>query len=279
MKKITYFFLYFFICFFPNPLLAWNAVGHMVIAYIAYQELNPAAKIKTDYLVSQLNREYPNIKSFMQLAYWPDALRSQQIEMFTHWHYIDNPISFDGTQMQQNIDTDNAVWAIKHLQKVVQNNKANAYDRARFLAFLVHIVGDLHQPLHNVSLFSKSFPLGDRGGNLYTIKYENRKTNLHKLWDKGVGIFAGTFNVEQVASLATEMMAQYPPAYFNERIDILNSEAWTQEGIDYAKKYVYQTAINQPVANNYIENSRQLVMAEIVLAGYRVGNLLNQILR
>src|SRR5665811_1184861 len=83
--------------FFASPIsYAWNALGHMVIAEIAYQHVKPETKKKIDNLMNYFQQEYPSVKSFQQLAVWPDSLRSQKIEMFTHWHYIDVPFSTNG---------------------------------------------------------------------------------------------------------------------------------------------------------------------------------------
>ena len=102
---------------------------------------------------------------------WPDTLRGQKIELYTRWHYTNLAFSADGTPLKNTVDTDNAVWAINHLLPIIGNTKANRFERARSLAFLVHIVGDLHQPLHSITRISAAHPEGDHGGNLYFIKY------------------------------------------------------------------------------------------------------------
>lgn len=54
--------------------------------------------------------------------------------------------------------------------------------------FLVHLVGDIHQPLHSVSLWNHQFPNGDQGGNRFIVSFQNM-TNLHAVWDSGIEIF------------------------------------------------------------------------------------------
>lgn len=271
----------FFSFIFPTNSYAWNATGHMVVANIAYQNLKPAARVKVDSMVGSLKQEYPEMATFMNIAYWPDAIRSQRIESFTHWHYIDIPYSKDGTQAPSNsINTDNAVWAINNVQVVVKNDHANPYDRARFLSFLVHIVGDLHQPLHTTSLFSANHPDGDRGGNAYIVINHGQLQNLHSLWDSGVGVFAPTnkFSLDDVSKLAAEIMQQYPISFFGNRVIALNPSDWANEGGENAKKYVYSAAEGEVLPAVYVDNGKQLAEQQAALAGYRLANLLNSLL-
>jgi hypothetical protein len=275
-----FFILSFFFTLLPINSYSWNAMGHMVIANIAYNNLTPEARTKVDQLVGTLNKEYPEMSTFLHLAYWPDAIRSQRIETFTHWHYIDLPYSIDGTKVRDDvIDTDNAVWAINRIQVVVKNQRANPYDRARFLSFLTHIVGDLHQPLHTVTLFSAEHKNGDKGGNMYHVKYANKSMNLHSLWDSGVGSFIDKGRTtDHAKELALTIMQLYPASSFGERVNDLDAGSWSKEGLENAKKYVYTTPENQPPSTIYLTTGKQLSEQQAALAGYRLANLLNTLL-
>lgn len=265
-------------CIFPLTTYAWNALGHMVVADIAYQHLNPLTREKVDSLVATLHEQYHDMTSFQHMSYWPDLLRIQKIETYTHWHYIDMPFSNDGTPLKNTIDTDNAVWALENIKKVVKNTRANPYERSRFLAFFAHIVGDLHQPLHTVSYLSANLPDGDQGGNLYVVTYNNKRVNLHKLWDGGFAVLAGETTDIHARTLANAIMARYPAAYFGQQIQDVNPENWTQEGVANAKKYVYSTPPDQPVSPQYIEAGERQTEQQLALAGYRLAVLLNQLL-
>lgn len=265
--------------FFPITLMAWNATGHMVIADIGYQNLKPEVREKIDAIIHGLTEEYPMIRSFQQAAFWPDAIREQHIETFTHWHYVDNAISTDGSALKNLIDTDNALWAYPNVAVVVKNIKANKYERARFLSFLIHLTGDLHQPLHTVSNITSRNPDGDKGGNLYTIHYRNSRSNLHKLWDGGVGEFdTTTASVSHVDDLSAKIMAKYPAAYFGNRASDLNPENWIKESMENAKNYVYTTPQDKTPSEAYISAGRQVAEQQAALAGYRLANMLNHLL-
>lgn len=277
-KWISQLFLTSFIFLFSLSCFSWNAVGHMLVANIAYQNLKPNVKNKVDNLVSYIQKEYPNMKSFVYISTWPDAIRSQKIDMFSRWHYIDIPFSDDGTPIKNTIDTDNAVWAVTTMQQVITNNDANNFERARFLAFLVHIVGDLHQPLHAVSRISAQHPDGDQGGNLFHVRYHNQEVKLHHLWDIGVGDFDVDSNMNTINAMTETITAQYPENMFGKKIHDVNPQMWANESLENAKKYVYDTAENQSVTTEYVETGKKFSEQQVALAGYRLANLLNEML-
>jgi hypothetical protein len=268
----------FFSVFFSYPVFAWNQIGHELVANIAYQNLEPATRAKIDDMVTRLHAEYPNMDSYLQMAIWPDELRKQKIETYTHWHYINYSFSNDGTTLPNLLDTDNAIWALKMIEVIVKNNHANPYERARFLAFFTHIVGDLHQPLHAVTLISQVHPDGDRGGNSYAVLYQSKKINLHKLWDEGLTMFAGESSPERISQLTQTITTLYPEKYFGDKINNLTPDDWASENLAIAKQYVYNTTENQPVSAEYIESGQKIAEQNVALAGYRLARLLNQLL-
>lgn len=273
----------FFILVIVSPLksFAWNATGHMLIATIAYQQLTPNVKSKVDQFVNTFSKEYLDFSTIQNLSVWPDEIRSQRIESFTHWHYIDLIYNADGTTPSPNIiDTDNAVWAIKQIAPVIKNHNANVYERARFLAFLVHIVGDLHQPLHGVSRVTAAHPDGDHGGNLFHLQktYALQANNLHSLWDSGCGVFQEGMSRENIAALANAIMTQFPKESLAAKTSDLKPENWASDDLDLAKKQVYNTAENQMPNTAYIEACKQTAQQQSALAGYRLGAMLNDLL-
>lgn len=247
----------FTIIFLPFPSYAWNAMGHMLVANIAYHHLKPEIQKKIENLVKFMHQQYPEMNSFIDISYWPDTLRSQKIETYTHWHYIDVAFSIDGTPLKNLIDEDNALWALHSIQPVVKNADANPYERVRFLSFLTHLVGDLHQPLHTVSYISATMPDGDKGGNRYMVKVKNTRINLHHVWDDGLGSFEGNYTTERINQMSNDIMAKYPENYFGEKVKQLNPDNWVTEGMENAKKFVYSTPENQELSAEYIEIGKQ----------------------
>lgn len=264
---------------------AWNALGHMVVANIAYERLQPSVRIKIDKMVVDLAKEYPEINEFNQIAPWPDSIRSQKIETFTHWHYINLAFSEDGTPLKNISDADNVVWAVKQIEPIISNSKANPYERARFLAFLVHIVGDIHQPLHTVGRISATNPEGDHGGNLYFVKYplknplkNPQSMTLHKLWDQGIDLFSNDTSSSNIASLSNLITSLYPEKYFGSKVDDLTPENWADEGLAISQAFVYSTPEEQVPNENYSAKGKEVIEERIALSAYRLANLLNDLL-
>lgn len=258
--------------------LAWNSTAHNVIATIAYENLKPDVRKKADEMVRNFSKEYPNFVAFSQLGSWADTLRRQKIESFTHWHYIDFAISDDGTPLKNVTDSDNAVWAIKLIEPVVENAQANIYERARFLAFLIHIVGDLHQPLHTVSRISAEFPDGDQGGNLFLVEYNSKLTKLHKIWDEGFDEFNLENSDKNVLALAHAIEAEFPEKNFGAKVNDLDPQDWANEGVELAKRDVYSMKMNQAVSASYSAQGKQDAKQQVALSGYRLAKVLNQLL-
>lgn len=256
----------------------------MLVAKIAYEKLKPEARIKIDKLISYLHQEYADINTFPQAAVWADKIRwQQQLDVFTHWHYIDQPLVREGGDPNVNIiDSDNAMWAIDKIRSFISNDKANPYERARFLALLIHIVGDIHQPLHTVALVTAKFPKGDRGGNDYIVTYKNKHSNVHKVWDEGVGAFEHAYSDPEMStaelnSQATSIAARYPVIFFSDRLKQTDIQAWLKEGMTIAEKNVYSTPENQPLSSAYIQKGSAVAEQQVALAGYRLAEMLNQL--
>lgn len=263
--------------FFSTSSFAWNALGHMIVAQIAYQHLTPEAQKQIDLLIGRFHTEYPEIETFMQAAVWPDAIRGQKIESYTHWHYIDYSISTDNSPLKNLMDTDNAEWAIYTIQPVIKNANANPYERVRFLAFLTHIVGDLHQPLHTVSNITTKNPDGDKGGNLHYVYVKNERMNLHHLWDGGVGAFEGESTPQQAVISANRIMQAYPESFFANRAKDLNTNDWSKEGYHLAKSEVYSAPEEQSLPSSYLETNNLVCQQQVALAGYRLAKILNSL--
>lgn len=202
-----------------SPAVAWNSLGHKVVAEIAWQQLSPEQRqsiVDTLRRHPQFDRDFVVIMDddaakgdkatqdhwiFQHAATWPDIIRNDKEYDRPEWHYIDLPLFLDindrGTfagKLPANIATDyptkvprehyNVVQAIAHCRSVFKANPSPGV-RAMVYCWLFHLVGDIHQPLHSTALFNAArFPKGDRGGNEIPLKNGG---NLHKLWDNLLG--------------------------------------------------------------------------------------------
>ncbi len=290
---------FFVLCSFSS--YAWWEAGHMLVADIAYSNLNSNAKKNINELLPMMkledtflhqypyDRKNPNY-SFMAIAHWPDDIKSYPsfLGLYNTWHYIEHAYTDDGTYIPAQIPRDNVVWAISQFKNHVGLKKASSYSRARALAYLVHFVGDIHQPLHCTEYYSNNLPNGDRGGNSYTISFKEKNgaelKNLHALWDSALTLFpskgfshdgSAAKDIHTIAQLITQ---DYPQSYFGDKVQVLDPKKWEVESHALGKD-AHQLPINSIPNEAYLSLNTQLAEQRIVLAGYRLANLLNQIIK
>ncbi len=166
---------------------AWNAEGHMVVAQIAYNHLNPVAKAKCNALIAVNLGTYYSDRStnFVTAASWADDSKVHWTPAI--WHYIDLPFSLDGYPTSGvTVDPFDVVKAINLCITNLQSSANTQSNQAVFLRYLLHFVGDIQQPLHCSTAVSSVRHGGDAGGNTFYITTDDW-SNLHSLWDEGGG--------------------------------------------------------------------------------------------
>lgn len=146
---------------------AWNAAGHKVVAQIAYDNLSPKAKDMCYKYLRSHRYNTPN-SSFVSASTWMDDIRWREVYWYDVMHYIDIPFSSDGTRLPP-VESTNAIKAIKQARAVLTSKKTTPSDKKLALRMLIHIAGDIHQPLHAVTHVSAQHPKGDLGGNLFFL--------------------------------------------------------------------------------------------------------------
>jgi hypothetical protein len=283
MKKVLWTLL--LSCSLFSTAFAWDSTGHKVIAQIAYDNLTPEAKGQIEILIPVVGQYY-NLNNFVDAAPWADWLKGDSVYAFNNWHYIDQPISQGAcdkcAQPLPAPAPENVVWAIQQAQQVLATPNSTKYpqesnfEKSMFLLFLEHFVGDAHQPLHAVDMFSDTFPTGDQGGNLYKIN-SSVSTNLHGYWDQGGGVFPESMTDAQVQSLAASIEKAFPEGNFGNQVTDLNPSNWAQESMQIAQNIVYTIPENTAPTVQYTATAQTTAEQQAALAGYRLANILNQI--
>ena len=153
----------------PSPALAWGKTGHRVVAAIADTQLSGLARAHVREILG-------GAESLDEAANWPDEMRAAPGDFWqktaTPWHYVTlNGIIYDHAPKEGD-----ALQALNHFREVLRDPKASLSDRQLALRFVVHLVGDLHQPLHVGKCC-------DRGGNEVKVSWFGKPTNLHTVWD------------------------------------------------------------------------------------------------
>ena len=277
--------------FTPSLSFGWGAGGHMMVASIAFKRLNPRAKAKAiELLAIPINPAAITAKSknFINASHWPDDLRPfPEFDHFKELHFIDTPFSADRAQLPA-LPTPNIVTALQENVEILRTS-TDKKAQAQALRFIIHFVGDIHQPLHCATRVDGSSPEGDRGGNLVSIKIRGngqlKTTNLHSYWDGGIGTFPKTGPnfapppLSQIGPATVIAMKGNPATAAGLNLnDPTNYEAWAEESFTLARNVAYKGMRNgvKPSAA-YKAASTKVVRKRVAWGGYRLAALLNSI--
>jgi hypothetical protein len=155
--------------FIPSPALAWGKTGHRVVAAIADTQLSGLARAKIEQILG------PG-ESLDEAANWPDEMRAAPDAFWqkqaTPWHYV----TLSGPAYDHAPPEGDALEALERFRRTLENPNASRADKQLALRFVIHLVGDLHQPLHVGKCC-------DHGGNDVKVTWFGKPTNLHSVWD------------------------------------------------------------------------------------------------
>ncbi len=248
------------------PANAWNNVGHRVVAELAWRKMSPAQKRAATDLLKQhphykqiLTADVPRGVSkdewaFLTAAVWPDLVRPakhgqpKKPESVTKYdlypHAIGYPFLRRGDTNQSLIDNffiarPDAEMVLSNSIITLQNKKASAHDRAVSLCWVLHLMGDLHQPLHAANLVTKDRPGGDSLGGFHIVRTENgEQISLHSFWDRLPGVDPSYRNVARVTDELTRN-PELKPATLSELQTNKTIASWVQESFQIAIKLAY----------------------------------------
>lgn len=262
---------------------AWIDTGHMITAAIASHYLKPRVRAQIDELLKVGGDA--RTSDFYGAACWADDFKTRENGK---WHYIDNYFRSDGKPAQNKPDEENVIWAIDKFSKILADKTQPIEDRAQALRFVMHFVGDIHQPLHAVSRETDDMPKGDAGGNRVVIAEVQGigmwHPNLHALWDFGCGLYESVSRPlhgpekDEIDNYADKIMADYPMSKLPAAKD-LNPVDWMNESVADAKTYVYPGIVpHQAPSEQYLEQGKKVCEQRLALAGYRLAEYLNKLL-
>ena len=258
--------------FAPSACLGWGAEGHKVIALIARAHLTPRAETALDALLAA-DPDTLTPPDMASRAVWADVWRNSHRDTGP-WHYAD--LEIDGSNRLEDACArgDCLVDRLEAFETVLANPAAAQASRITALKFVLHLAGDLHQPLHMADNH-------DRGGNCLTVSADGGEP-LHRYWDVDVVEAAGT----DAKSLAAALAARIRPA---------QTRAWSQGSIrdwalethQIAKRVAYalkaapgcaQGANPADLPPGYAEAADRQALEQLEKAGVRLALLLNRAL-
>jgi hypothetical protein len=266
---------------FASPAHAYWEYGHQTVAAIAYRNVTPQVRAEIGRMLAQSGPllETPECptRTIEQASVWADCVKKlgDRFRYASVWHYQDVNICKPFDLMPACKDGNCVSAQIIRDVKILKDRHASARDRAQALVFLIHFVGDLHQPLH-------AGEMDDQGGNKLKASYgiySTDRLNLHSIWD---GLLA-----ERAISTPPSLVRRYSPA---ERAPIQagSVEDWSRESWKVAHDVVYQTALGRDPCTGAETRGKldEATIASLVPAarlqvergGLRLARLLNEAL-
>jgi hypothetical protein len=256
--------------------LGWGETGHVIVAMIAEKHLKQNAKHGIAELLGTQRISSPAV------AVWADKIRHVKVfeKKFPkngQWHYVDIPFDAKEFDPARDCKTGNCVIdKIAHFQKVLADHDASKEDRIAALKFLVHFVGDMHQPLHCAERN------GDRGGNQLKVHINgthDRETNLHSLWDTFLVTEAmhGLGNADYVQRIDADVTSELKKAWAKGDV---KSWAWEAHQLAVTKAYTDSSGKVFPmthaeVDDAYLSDRKIVVETQLKRGGIRLAKVLN----
>jgi hypothetical protein len=225
----------------PSPALAWWEYGHETVARIAYLNVSPRTRAEIDRLLRQarlLDTPTCPARTIEQAAVWPDCIKTlgERFSYASTWHYQNVNVCHPFDQASACRDGNCVSAQIERNLRLLANRSLPVRERLFALAFVVHLMGDLHQPLH-------AGDRGDLGGNRVTASYGiiAGRTNLHSIWDgyladRGISNPPGGPRgiLSELSAADRDAMRQG------------NVTDWARESWQVAHDYAYGTAFPDP---------------------------------
>lgn len=259
--------------FLPAQLPAWSAKGHAIVAGVASSRLTPATRKNLRVLLGN--------NSLASIANWADAIRNDRPETFG-WHFVDIPRGAEGFSEARDCyrpqdkgstaQTDHhncVVDRIEMFRQVLGDENASERDRLIALMFLVHFVGDVHQPLHDIE--------DARGGNDVKVtafgsdQCGNYPCNLHGVWDYSLIEHTGYSEEQYVHHLQALIRKNHLEQQAGG-----SPEEWANESYREALRVWVNNGTS--IDEAYYQGNIQLVDERLALAGLRLAGLLNDTL-
>lgn len=255
MKHIKSISLTLLLSLLVSQAFAWGQIGHYLIGFMAERQMKKSTKKKVEAVL------YP--MSLGRSGTWMDEIRSDRsYDYATTWHYLNSKNGeYDPSTQEKGGD------AFEAIQRIKEELKAGGLDsktEAEKLKMLIHMVEDIHQPLH----------VGtgdDRGGNDVKIEFFNQPTNLHALWDSGMidrqGMSYSEIGNELYRRLSPEMMAKYRSATMQD---------WLKEAVSL-RPMVYNLPENKRISYPYMYENYSIAEERMIAASVRLAQILEEI--
>lgn len=242
----------------------WGVTGHRVVAEIAQNHLTKKAKKELRNLIGK--------ETLAQWANWADFIKSDTTHTWDHaskWHYVDLPANLTKDEFiaaLKKLPGENLYTQIQAMSKQIADHSLSLEQRQIALRFLIHLVGDLHQPLH----------VGreeNQGGNKIKVSWFDKPTNLHSVWDNSLVDFQQYSYTEYARIL--DIASEYQIKEWQES----PLEDWFYESYVLANKVYSLSPENAKLGYQYNYIFKNDLDTQLLKGGIRLAKILNQVLK
>jgi hypothetical protein len=245
-------------------LLSWGVVGHRAIGKIAENHLSPKARAAVQELLGG--------QSLADVATWADEVRPTPEYRHTGgWHFLNLPLGLNYADFEKQVkekSEENVYSAVLKQEEIINDKTTTREAKVEALKFIVHFVGDLHQPMH----ISRA---EDKGGNTIQLNYEGQGTNLHSVWDSKL-IEHGGLTYEQLAEKYDHVSVAQIKQWQSDPI-----MKWIWESYEISSKlYAEVDAMkSRSIDDSYYQAHIGIIQDRIEKAGIRLAGLLNEVFK
>ena len=245
-------------------LLSWGVTGHRTIGKIAENHLSGKAKAAIQGLLGN--------ESLADVSTWADEVRSQpEYKQTGSWHFLNLPLGLTYPEFQKQVEAmkeSNVYSALQQNEQELMSKNTTRTQKIEALKFIVHFVGDLHQPMH----ISRA---EDKGGNTIQLSYEGKGMNLHSLWDTYLLEHQG-LSYEQLAEKYDQVTPQQIKQW---QSDPLMKWIWESYEIS-SRLYAEVDAMKgRSIDEAYYKAHIGIIGDRIQKAGIRLAGVLNEIFK
>lgn len=257
MKKLLILVLFLLTLTSFSTTMFWGKIGHRTVGEIAQRQLTLTTEQRVNEILDG--------QSLAVASTWADEMRSNpEFDKFSTWHYVNLPIDKNYEEVEHT--QENVVKMINTAIPILQSPTAPKEMKQFWLKYLVHMVGDLHQPLHTGRA-------EDYGGSKIKVNFKGRKgaenlTNLHVLWDSNM--------IDDYKMSYTEYADKLQNQFKDVVVEQGNAIKWANESHQYVSK-IYETKEGSYLSYDYVYENLPIVDERLYFAGIRLGNLLNEI--
>jgi hypothetical protein len=262
MKKFLILIVFASAILLPTDLLAWGTTGHRVVAQIAQDNIKSSTKKKINKLLDNLPMAY--------WANWPDFIKSDKTGEWDRtfiWHYVNAPRDLSKEAFVdyiKNVSQENLYSEIPKLERIIQDKVSSIEQKRIALIFLIHLIGDAHQPMH----------VGcedDLGGNKITLYWFNERSNLHSVWDGKL------IDFEKYSYTEYSNILNILPKDNKKQFKSGTLEDWLYESHCLANE-IYSSVNNEDkVSFDYSYKYKSVVELQLQKAGLRLASVLDTI--